>query len=171
MVYFFTKEFSALKSRTRPLVNQFMSRSWTGSRDHELDHEMSFFWIIWWSCSWAGHELITRSWTVHELEPSAGAVRSTFFCGVSRKFFFVDFKNMVVKGTFTISGGKTPSIQQGFVTTWGQTNSQSTIFELRQISFLKNSLMKNSFIHCRFKSLVYHLRFHCSNYVQNYQTM
>jgi hypothetical protein len=30
---------------------------------------------------------------------------------------FVDFKNMVVKGTFTISGGKTPSMQQGYVTT------------------------------------------------------
>ena len=31
---------------------------------------------------------LDNPWTVHELRPSAGAVRSTFFCGVSRKFFF-----------------------------------------------------------------------------------
>jgi hypothetical protein len=28
------------------------------------------------------------------------------FCGVSRKIFFSDFKNTVVKGTLTILGGK-----------------------------------------------------------------
>jgi hypothetical protein len=28
------------------------------------------------------------------------------FCGVSREFFFFDFKDMSGKGTITISGGK-----------------------------------------------------------------
>ena len=34
---------SALKSRTLAFVIQFMIRSWTGSRFHELDHELSIF--------------------------------------------------------------------------------------------------------------------------------
>ena len=146
-------------------VMNWFTRSRTWSRNVIF---LDYLVILFMSRSWTDHEVMNCSWTraLH-----TGIRVEHFFFRRQPQFFFVDFKNMVVKGTFTISGGKTPSIQQGFVTTWGQTNSQSTIFELRQISFLKNSLMKNSFIHCRFKSLVYHLRFHCSNYVQNYQTM
>ena len=145
-------------------VMNWFTRSRTWSRNVIF---FDYLVILFMSRSWPDHEVMNCSWT-RALRRSRA---EHHFCGVSRKFFFVDFKNMVVKGTFTISGGKTPSIQQGYVTTWGQTNSQSNIFELRKISFLKNSLMKNSFIHCGFKSWVYHLRFHCSNYVQNYQTM
>ena len=34
------------------------------------------------------------------------------FCGVSRDFFFLDFKNMSGKGTITISGGNNSLIQK-----------------------------------------------------------
>ncbi len=65
------------------------------------DHEMSFF----------------QEYLVIQM-------RSTFFCGVSRKIFFLDFKNMVAKGTSTIefSGGKKQFIQQDIFTTLGEKN-------------------------------------------------
>ena len=78
----------------------FWTCSWTV---HELRREI-------WTCSWTVHEQSTCSWTcswtVHEGRPSSGAGRSTFFCGVSRKFFFLDFVHTAAKGTLTISGGK-----------------------------------------------------------------
>jgi hypothetical protein len=49
-------------------------------------------------------------------------VEHLFFGGESRKFFFLDFKNMVAKGTLTISGGKKQFIQQDILTTLGEKN-------------------------------------------------
>ena len=112
--------------------------------------------FFFWTCSWTVHEHVQKMfksleiskysqqefehvheqfmnkldnpWTVHELRPSAGVVRSTFFCGVSRNFFFFDFNNPVPKGTLRISGEKKLICQRYVHTTSGTKISSSNIW-------------------------------------------
>ena len=74
------------------LTNMFMNCSWTCSKKITEFEFIQIFPTKIWTCSWTVHGQVqiiwTCSWTVHEGRPSAGAVWSTFFCGVSRNFFF-----------------------------------------------------------------------------------